>query len=764
MRKLRQFIKHNKFFSGYKKFYTTILMSFIFSLMIPVLILGIVLYSSLYQNAKSNFYETHEKLITEITSYIWQTTNSIETDLATLKTDPAFRNYRKVVNDEVETSVSEYLHITNNLLSIASKYSSLYSIYFYDKDFGTIYNTAYGSNTWEKFHDTEWFNSITSISRVQRLKPRLNMNQSYNEKIKPNSFKPYTVQQVLSLVCHANTSKVLVANISISSLYNNMVNLYSLNKDGSVLYIVDNENNIIFSADSKSINTNFPIDLKAEAKSSFSYKTNVYFSSPFYDDKLSCVISYPISTMNKATNYFADYIILLCVGLFTFLVFLANMVAKKLYHPIDDLYNNIKDTFSESEDSKTSIKDEITVLRETFLSLNTNNSSMRYTLSSYETIVRNHNLKLYLEGSLSYEDLVDDKNIPYLNIDKTCYNQLIIFRLPKNLLISKSVHEMSLLRNKIKDVINAYIKNVADGFFIDLQHDTFLAFICIKNLNALQQLKQVLYPTMDELLEQHVFCVESNYIYTIEELLPAYHDCSDAIKHAVFFNKIDTIVTISETKQDYNYDYDFLVNSEAGLIRNLLLYNKEECLNIIKEVSIHIINTPNVSYAIDIWNQLLSILCKNMYLEDILNKHVFAEFRQLTILSDIEEFLIDLCNQTIEYYIAHSQTESQYCTDAKKYIEENYTKDFSISEVADSLNISYQYLSKIFKTQCGNSMSEYLNFIRIEKSKDYLRNTNDSFAVIANKIGYNNIQSFQRFFKKYENVSPGDYRKMYMKR
>ncbi len=763
MGKLKQVIKYPKFFSGYKKFYTSILMSFIFSLMLPVIILGIILYTSLYQNAKQNFYKTHKKLVTEITSYVWQTTNNIETDLSTLKTDTAFRNYRKLVGNDVITSVSEYQHVTNNLLSIASKYPSLYSIYFFDKDFGTIYNTDYGSDTWDNFQDTEWLDQITSISRVQRLKPRLNMDKFYYESIKPDSFQPYTPQQVLSLVFHANTSKIFVANISIPSLFNDLVNLYSLNPEESMLYIVDEENKIIFTADSGKINTDFPVDLKLQENNAFSFKKEVCFFSPFYDNMLYLVISYPINTMNTATNYFAEYVILLCAGLLIFLIILANIVAKKLYLPIDDLYNNIKNTYMESMESPSSIKDEIAILKEAFQSLCANNSSMNYILSSYETIVRNHNLKLYLEGSLSYHDLVDENNTPYLNINKTYYNQLLLFRLPKKYLLSKPVHEMSLLRNKIKDVINTYINNFSNGFFIVLHNDTFLAFINAGKVSTLQQLKQVLCTTMDEILNQHVFCTESNYIYEIEELIPAYHDCINAMKYAVFFHKIDHIVTTPEFKQNYNFKYDFIVNSEAGLIRYILLYNKEECVNIIKEVSGHIRKTPDVSYAVDIWTQILTILCKNLYLEDILNRHVSAEVRQLDTLAEIEEYLIELCGRAIQYYMAHSQTEGQYCTKAKKFIKDNYMRDFSITDVADHLNISYQYLSKIFKIQCGRSMSDYLNYTRIEKSKEYLRETNESFTIIAQKIGYNNVQSFQRFFKKYENLTPCDYRKLYTK-
>ena len=764
MKKLKETIIWRKFLKGYKKFYASILISFILILIIPVLILGTILYSSLSNNATQDFNKTHEKLVTEITSYIWKTTNNIETDFATLKTDTAFRNYRKNVNGKVVTFVSDYQHITNNLLSISSKYSVLSSIYFYDKDFNTIYNTAYGSKSLEDFQDTDWLAQITNIARVQRLKPRFNMNKLYYEQIKHYSFKPYKLQSVLSLVSHANTAKTFVANISISSLYNELVSLYSLNEDGSIFYFVDNDNNIVYTANSEKINTNIyqPVDMNLQNPKSYFFKDKVYFSSPFYDNLLKCVISYPLDLMNTTTNYFAKYIILLCIGLFTFLVFLANKVSKKLYQPINDLINNIKNTSSVSTDSNVRIQDEIVILKETFHLLDSKNSSMRYILSSYETIVRHHNLKLYLESSLSYEDLVDEKSLPYLNINNSFYNQYVVLRLPPKFIASKSVHEMSLLRNRIKDVINTYIENVAEGFFFDLHQDTFIALICINNLTALQELKQVLYSTIDELLGQQVFRVESNFIHMKEDLLPNYQECNLAMKYAIFYNKIDVIVTFSETNQDYIYDYDFLVNSEAGLIRYILLYDKDECIIIIDKVSNNIKRTPNLSYAIYIWNQILSVLCKNMYLEDILNRHVIADFNRLDTLIGIEEFFYELCDKTIQYYIEHTQSErGQYCTDAKKYIEDNCSKDFSISEVADYLNISYQYLSKIFKVECGNNMSDYLNAIRIEKGKEYLRDTNNSFAVIAQKIGYNNVQSFHRFFKKFENITPSDYRKMY---
>ncbi len=105
--------------------------------------------------------------------------------------------------------------------------------------------------------------------------------------------------------------------------------------------------------------------------------------------------------------------------------------------------------------------------------------------------------------------------------------------------------------------------------------------------------------------------------------------------------------------------------------------------------------------------------------------------------------------------------ENNYCELAQKYLNENYMRDMNITDVADHLDISYSYLSKIFRIKAGITLRDYLNNVRIENSKKYLEETFLTLNEIAEKVGYNNVQSYQRFFKKYMNITPGDYRKLH---
>jgi AraC-like DNA-binding protein len=93
------------------------------------------------------------------------------------------------------------------------------------------------------------------------------------------------------------------------------------------------------------------------------------------------------------------------------------------------------------------------------------------------------------------------------------------------------------------------------------------------------------------------------------------------------------------------------------------------------------------------------------------------------------------------------------------YIHENYSSNsLSISAIADEFDVSVQYLSKRFKKKMGIGPLEYLQLLRIEKSKQLLNDGNNRIKDVAKKIGFINSASFIRVFKKYEGVSPGVYR------
>jgi two-component system response regulator YesN len=93
-----------------------------------------------------------------------------------------------------------------------------------------------------------------------------------------------------------------------------------------------------------------------------------------------------------------------------------------------------------------------------------------------------------------------------------------------------------------------------------------------------------------------------------------------------------------------------------------------------------------------------------------------------------------------------------------KYINENYDKDINMNDAAKATNLSYHYFSKFFKDSTGKSFVEYLTDLRIEKSKVFLADTNNSIKEISYKIGYSDPNYYCKTFKRMTGMTPTEYR------
>lgn len=96
------------------------------------------------------------------------------------------------------------------------------------------------------------------------------------------------------------------------------------------------------------------------------------------------------------------------------------------------------------------------------------------------------------------------------------------------------------------------------------------------------------------------------------------------------------------------------------------------------------------------------------------------------------------------------------------YLDRNYDdENLGIYDVASYVNLSPQHLLKIFRTNLGITMADYLNTLRIKKSLNDLLYSEKNIIELAMENGFNNSKSYHRIFKKIYNMTPGDYKKKY---
>lgn len=113
----------------------------------------------------------------------------------------------------------------------------------------------------------------------------------------------------------------------------------------------------------------------------------------------------------------------------------------------------------------------------------------------------------------------------------------------------------------------------------------------------------------------------------------------------------------------------------------------------------------------------------------------------------------------------HDQQFKQEIKIAIDYINHNYHDHISLNIIADKVNLSSSYLCRLFKSEVGMSITNYINQVRMEKAGEILRNRTSSpyMKEIALSIGIDDQLYFSRLFKKYYHMSPSEYREEHQK-
>lgn len=92
------------------------------------------------------------------------------------------------------------------------------------------------------------------------------------------------------------------------------------------------------------------------------------------------------------------------------------------------------------------------------------------------------------------------------------------------------------------------------------------------------------------------------------------------------------------------------------------------------------------------------------------------------------------------------------------FIQGNY-QSITLKDMADQFHLSEPYVSKYIKDKSGKSFGEHVTHMRMKKAKTLLRNGNMTVENISYAVGYQNVEHFNRQFKKSFKTTPMQYRK-----
>lgn len=168
------------------------------------------------------------------------------------------------------------------------------------------------------------------------------------------------------------------------------------------------------------------------------------------------------------------------------------------------------------------------------------------------------------------------------------------------------------------------------------------------------------------------------------------------------------------------------------------------------------------------------IIGENIYLS---NKeiHLLKEIKQLAraknksyylslIYNYLEKLLInvscsDYITETGEKTAMRENYEIELFNEITDFLAENIETHYEVQDLVDTFSVSRSTLQNLFNNHAGMSPKTYINQLRLNLSKKYIKESSLTLTEIADKLNYGSIQYFSRAFKQEFGITPSEYAK-----
>ncbi|WP_130999621.1 helix-turn-helix domain-containing protein, partial [Clostridioides difficile] len=214
---------------------------------------------------------------------------------------------------------------------------------------------------------------------------------------------------------------------------------------------------------------------------------------------------------------------------------------------------------------------------------------------------------------------------------------------------------------------------------------------------------------------------------------------------------------------------DMFNNSSKEYPFELELYIEKEIKNMNLEGVYNLIDTNKLRYndVRDTIQEMIFVLSRTVLrdLEDLkLISYLRNKYNKKISLvnsdEDLWNVLFEFSKECIDKNRAFwRKDKGNLIENINEYIKKSYKENINLNSISDVFFISPNYLSSIFNERNKVSITEYINLLRIEESKKYLLDRSMSISDICKKVGFNNSSYFSQIFKKFNSITPNEYRK-----
>lgn len=677
----------------------------------------------------------------------------------------------KLFSDPDEMMKAYSLHDTITNLSTANE--MLQSVYLYPDGADYLLTSTQGIVEKDNFIDKSWVDDYNKFKEYQPgyfyIHNRTIRNSDLNEQGAEYkvitlfySFTPYTT----------GVKGTLIFNIYENKL-RDMINSHSSMDEGYIM-IINRDGDVISNIDEKLVGTRLKEDYITkicDSSSSEGYLVNsegngqqlvTYFKSDF--NNWIYIGTFPMTVLTSKINSLIIRTIYILMAFLALGILAAYIFSKKLSSPLDKLVEDIR--IKRGVDIKSN-DSEMAIISKAFERMIHEEDRLFSLLESTKNNNRNAYLMNLLQGKFS-KDM--DKEFTGIDFSLEYFTCVAVF-------IDKYGEFTKAYSNEQQEYMKAFILDVSEqlisneykcagllyqrkGIAIIVNHAEEID-IDIDLKNIFEKIQEELSKVLDNTISIGI----GNTCRNQSGVADSFDHALESLKYKLItgYGSINLWKNVENAESVYFYPYA----REKQLFNMINSGITEKVDDTVKELvgEVRLQESMNYENIVQIFTQLAVNTVKLLLDQNLNIGMIFgSSYNIYHILSgketidDIEEWLIEMFTHIAGYMSGARGMSKGYFDRALEYIHDNYRKDIDINAIAENVGLSYSYLRKIFKDETGDNIINYVNHIRVEESKRLLLQTGMTVKEIALNLGYNNEQSFLRFFKKYEECSPGEYR------
>lgn len=225
----------------------------------------------------------------------------------------------------------------------------------------------------------------------------------------------------------------------------------------------------------------------------------------------------------------------------------------------------------------------------------------------------------------------------------------------------------------------------------------------------------------------------------------------------------DRIIFYDQIKIGEKGNLKYPLDKEKALYERLIKGEREGVIEAFHKIWDWMVQTSETNEELKKKAYQLIVIIHRLIIEDFNIDERIEDYRSgLQPLNHLNE-VGDYCRNTLLNFLTKiceemKEPSALIIDEVCRYIGANYMNEITLDSIASHVGFSRFYFSKLFKQFKGVNFIDYLTLVRINKSKELLKDPKLSVKDISYTVGYSDPNYYTSVFKKTEGITPTEYR------